>query len=318
MAGITGQGTTFNLPNYTGELFNITPEDTPLLSMIGGLTGGRPVIGATEWEWQFYDLRNAGQNTKVEGANAPAPEERVRSAANNILQIHQETVETSYTRNAANMARSGINVGGLAGSPLMEQSWQEIQMVKQIARDVEYSFLRGTYNKPVDNTTARRTRGLIQAITTNAVDLAAAPLTEDDILGLLQLAWENGGMAEGETRTLIVGANRKRDLSRIFITDKNFQEQSRNVAGVNVRTIETDFGIVNVMLERNIPADTIVAASLEDLAPRFLEIPDKGHFFQEPLAKVGASERTQFYGEVGLEYGNERKHAKLTGIGEPV
>jgi len=40
MAGITGQGTTYNLPNYVGELFAVSPEDTPFLSSIGGLTGG--------------------------------------------------------------------------------------------------------------------------------------------------------------------------------------------------------------------------------------------------------------------------------------
>ena len=32
MPGITGMGTTFNLPNYHGQLFGLTPEDTPLLS----------------------------------------------------------------------------------------------------------------------------------------------------------------------------------------------------------------------------------------------------------------------------------------------
>jgi hypothetical protein len=33
-------GTTFNLPNFVGELFELTPADTPFLSAIGGLTGG--------------------------------------------------------------------------------------------------------------------------------------------------------------------------------------------------------------------------------------------------------------------------------------
>ena len=40
MPGITGQGNTYNLPNYVGELFAASREDTPLLSAIGGLTGG--------------------------------------------------------------------------------------------------------------------------------------------------------------------------------------------------------------------------------------------------------------------------------------
>ena len=51
MAGISGQGTTFNLPNYVGELYALTPADTPFLSAIGGLTGGG-MTTATEVEWQ--------------------------------------------------------------------------------------------------------------------------------------------------------------------------------------------------------------------------------------------------------------------------
>ena len=39
MGAITGQGQSYNLPNYVGELFNVSPTDTPLLSAIGGMTG---------------------------------------------------------------------------------------------------------------------------------------------------------------------------------------------------------------------------------------------------------------------------------------
>ena len=41
MAEVLGQGTTYNLPNYVGELFATTPQDTPFTSANGGLTGGR-------------------------------------------------------------------------------------------------------------------------------------------------------------------------------------------------------------------------------------------------------------------------------------
>ena len=29
MGAVSGQGTTFNLLNYTGEIINVTPQDTP-------------------------------------------------------------------------------------------------------------------------------------------------------------------------------------------------------------------------------------------------------------------------------------------------
>lgn len=36
MAAVSGLGTTYNLPNYTGLLYQITPTETPFFSAIGG------------------------------------------------------------------------------------------------------------------------------------------------------------------------------------------------------------------------------------------------------------------------------------------
>lgn len=318
MPGITGQGTTYNLPNYVGELFAASPEDTPLLSAIGGLTGGESV-GARQFEWQGYDLRDAdGSRQRLEGANAPDGEERTRYSASNVVEIHQESVEVSYTKQAANRERAtnGAATVQLAGSvlPADELTWQIDQQLKQVARDVEKSFIAGTYQLPTDNTKPRRTRGLLEATTTNvaASTHTAKELTVEEILDLFQKVWENGGIQEAETRTVIVGAALKRTLTRLFITDVKYQEESRNVGGVNLQTFETDFGKANIMLDRFMPSDTLVVASLEDLKPAFLDIPGKGHFFAEPLAKTGAADKVQIYGEVGLQYGNQRKHGKLT------
>jgi hypothetical protein len=305
MAGIVGQGTTFNLPQYVGELFGMSPEDTPFRSAIGGLTGGKRTA-SKRFEWQNYDLRAAADRQRLEGANAPSPEERVRGTAFNVVEVHQEAVELSYTRMA--IAKAGDPVTN-------EMDWQKEQHLKQVARDVEFSFIRGTFAEPADNTLPRKTRGILEAITTNVIDKDPdAALAEDDVLDLMQLAWENGGLQEGETRTLMVGAARKRDLTRIFITDKGYAESTRNVAGVNLSVIETDFGRTNIMLNRYMPADTIAAVSLEECAPVFLEVPGLGFLFFEPLAKVGAAAREQLYGEIGLESGNQIKHAKITGL----
>lgn len=326
MPGITGQGTTYNLPNYVGELFAASPEDTPLLSAIGGLTGGESV-GSTSFEWQGYDLRDPDDaRQRLEGANAPAGEERVRFNASNVVEIHQETVEISYTKQAANRQRGGgatsVTVGAVT-LPADELAWQIEQQMKQIARDVNKGFITGVYARPTDNTTARKTRGLLAAVTTNTVAAPASPtaavtdplgldgLTDEVFLDLMQKAWENGGLQESETRTVLLNAPIKRRLSKLFIKDR-YEEQTRNVGGVNLQTIETDFGKVNLMLDRAMPTNKLAVVSLEDLKPAFLEIPGKGHFFAEPLAKTGASEKVQVYGEIGLNYGNERKHGVLT------
>ena len=318
MPVITGLGTTYNLPNYVGELFGASPEDTPLLSAIGGLTGGQSVA-ATFFEWQGYDLRDAADDRqRTEGAAAPDGEARTRYNASNVLEIHQEAVEVSYTKQGATGQRATGNQPtvtiGSAVMPADELAWQIEQQLKQIARDVEKTFITGKYQKPTDNTTARKTRGLIEAIATNKATTThtAADLTSDDVLDLMQKVWENGGIQVSETRTLIVNAKLKRALTRIFIKDARYQEATRNVGGVNVQTIETDFGSCNIMLNRYMPAEQLVVASLEELYPAFLEIPGKGHFFAEPLAKTGASDKVQIYGEIGLRYGNEKSHGILT------
>ena len=312
MAGITGLGTTFNLPNYVGELFNISPEDTPFLSAIGGLTGGVSV-NSTVFTWSSYDLRDAADDRqRVEGADAPTAEGRVRANGSNVLEIHQEQVSVTYTKQAATNQFAGTApfVGGV-NAVQDELAWQLQQEFKQIARDVEKSFISGTYQLPGNNSSARKTRGVLEAIETNVVDLNGAVLTKNNVLDLMQEVWENGGIQESETRTVLVNATMKRKLTSLFITSTSYQELSRNVGGVNLQTFETDFGRCNIVLSRYVPADTIIVASLEECAPAFMEIPGKGHFFAEPLAKTGASEKVQVYGEIGLRYGNERKHGKI-------
>ncbi|WP_055525316.1 SU10 major capsid protein [Streptomyces graminilatus] len=393
MAGsITALGTTYNLPNYTGVLHQLTPDDTPFFSAIGGLTGGGQT-SAKEFEWQTFDLRSAGQNTALEGADAPTEQERVRGSIDNICQIHHETVGVSYTKLAAVGAHSGLNIE--ATNPVRnELDWQVEQMLKQMNRDVEWSFINGVYQKPTDNTTNRKTRGMIQAITTNvtnagsalgsaagaistdaftlaahglvagdqvtldtivsltgisadtvyyvvtattntfklaatkggaAIDLTGADGTANvtklvavskaAIDGLLQIVYDNGGIMESETATLVVGSTSKRGVTDAYANAYGkYQETSRNVGGVSLQTIQTDFGVLNIMLDRHMPRHKIMVTSLEECMPVYLETPGKGHFFAEPLAKTGAKERTQIYGEVGLKYGNERKHGLGTGF----
>lgn len=391
MAGISGQGTTFNLPNYVGPLFNVSPEDTPLLSAIGGLTGGEEVK-STEFEWQTSDLRAPEENrSRLEGAAAQNSDQRVRANVTNVVEIHQETVEVSYTKQAATGQTSGTN--NEQTNPVQaELPWQIQQALKAKATDIEASFILGQYQKPVDNTTPRKTRGILAAITTNVIDLGAAarsvsaatdtitdtatPLLNGDAVrftsvgasttlkanrvyyvvaqttnafkvasvpngtpinigtatlnvsklattapnkntydGLFQMVFDNGGMRESATQTIVVGSTQKRQLSAAYAAAYGkYQESSREVGGVNFTTITSDFGTFNIMLDRWMPADTVAVLSLEQLIPKFLRIPDKGHFFEEPLAKVGASDRVQIYGEIGLQYGNEKAHGVLRGL----
>lgn len=323
MGAISGQGTTFNLPNYTGELFGVTPQDTPLLSAIGGLTGGTSV-DSTVFSWETFDLRDAdAARQRKEGEDAPTASARTRSTVRNVLEIHQEQLEVSYTKQAAigQVATNGSShpygEAGSGSNPVTDEvDWQLRQHLVQIARDVEVGFISNTMVEPSDNNSARKTAGLASVLTTNAQDANDTQLTDELVLDAMQDAYDNGGLMEGDTRTIMLGSTQKRELTKQFVNSTDgYRFETRNVGGVNVQTIETDFGVLNVMLNRHVPDDEVYILSLEDLDVCFLEIPGKGHFFVEPLSKTGSADKYQIYGEIGLKYGNERKHARIHNLG---
>lgn len=405
MSGITGMGTTFNEPNYHGELFALTPADTPLLSAAGGLGGGKQTT-STAFEWQTYDLRDAASRPRLEGADAPTAEARVRGQVENVVQIFQEAVTTSYTKQAtaqqyATVQAAPFNSNSGEPNPVNnEHQWQILQTLKQIARDTNYVFWNGVKVKPTTNSTARATDGLLNVITSNAqvadatnpvqpgttattvvtptsahnlvpgdkvvftsvgvataivpgraywvktnsttvsftisatnggaaitigtanvsfIGMKAATLVTPDLIGgLLQSVFDNGGINEQGTATLFVPSGLRRGISKAYATayssTSGIMAGSRNVGGVAMDTIVTDFGTLNLVTERALPADAIAVVSLEMIDPVFLNIPGKGVLFEEELAKTGASEKSQVYGEIGLAYGNQAAHGVLRGL----
>jgi hypothetical protein len=293
MPGVAAIANTYNSPNFVGELFALTPTDTPFLSAIGGLTGGKRANGIVH-TWSMYDLRPPDPNRqRPEGADAPSLESRVRGQDRNVLEIHQETVGVTYTRQAAQTMFAGTgspnpNAAAIGGTNAVdnEMDWQTRQSLVQIARDVEVGFLVGKMQEPTDNSTVRKTKGIIEATKTNVITNAQpAPLTEKMILDLLQKVWENGGIQISKTAVLMCNGWQKRVLTNEFITKKNYREESRNVAGVTVTTIETDFGRLGIMLNRYMPADTVQVASLDQCAPVLLETPGRGFLFSEPWVR---------------------------------
>lgn len=409
MSGITGIGTTFTLPNYHGELFALTPVDTPLLSMAGGVGGGKQAT-STEFEWQTYDLRDPAIRPRLEGADAPDPEERVRANVKNVVQIFHEAVGTSYTKRAAVGQLATTQAGpfntydGLGvGNPVTdEHTWQVAQSLKQIGRDVNYSFWHGKKNVPTDNTTARQMAGLLSVISTNKVfatgisevsastatdtvtaashglsngdqvtftDVGAATgirndrtyfvvssasgtfkvastaggsaitlgtanvkyvrssgtgsvgVTVDLVNALVQGIFDNGGMTQGDTRTLFVPSIQKTRITKAYATAYGSNTggaigmtTGHTVGGVAVDRIVTDFGTLNIVVERALPKDCIAAVSVDEVDPVLLEVPGKGVLFEEALAKTGATDKTQIYGEIGLKYGAESHHGVLRGL----
>lgn len=393
MSTITGIGTTFNLPNYHGELMSITPTETPLLSASGGLNGGKETKAKT-FEWQEEELRAPASRPRLEGGLAPEAEAVPRRNVENVVQIFHETVETSYTKQAATgeYATPGSapfqSADGIPNPVGNEHAHQVALALRTIATDVNYVFWHGRKVKPTDNTIARQTGGLFEAAATNvhgatarAATTAGSTLTDnghgldegdrvsfvtigangirhdrvyfvvaqttntfqvsdtatgdaialgtgtasyvkadtaltvDVVNAAVQGVFDTGGLDDLSAAVIFVPSTQKVRLSKTYADAYGKADPvNGTVGGVPVSAIATDFGTLNVAIDRALPADAIGIVSVNQLDPVFLNIPGKGVLFEEELAKVGASDRTQIYGEIGLKWGNERAHGVLRGL----
>jgi hypothetical protein len=90
--------------------------------------------------------------------------------------------------------------------------------------------------------------------------------------------------------------------------------RSRNVGGLDIEVIETDHGSLPFVIARHAPKNTIWIIDMAFVSPAYLRIPDRGHFFLEPVARTGAYDALQLYGEIGLQHGPAVNHGKLTNV----
>lgn len=313
---VTGIGTTWNLPNYAGELFTADPTQTPLLSMIGGLTGGKQTDNFEFPTAVLFDYPDAAQPEISESASATAPAASAiaRSQESNVVQIHQEVIDLTYAKLSNGGRMSGINTAGQSANPADEKAWQIQQKLIKIARDVEFSFLRGSYQKSTAANVANKTRGMLElAATVNTVDGAGAAITTDMIKALMLEMADNG--AYFNNMILFAGAKQKQAITSLYEKQLGYnQGAARNVGGMNVTEIETDFCKLGIVWDRFMPDDSILIADVAHIAPVFQAVPGKGVLFEEELAKVGASDRIQIYGQIGLAHGPAFLHGSITGL----
>lgn len=309
--------TTFDLPNYVGELFQKGGRENALLQLIGGVNGPRIDAAATEFAvGQQYEVpAHNSDRSKVEGADAPDHDGVTRSQVTNVTQIVQERVIVTYTKEAASQQLSGLNIGGATNPVVSELDFQTGVKMELIQRNLNWAFINNLYRKPGANNESRRTRGLLEAITSNVVDASGGQaLGLDKFDDAMQLMLANGGIADGDSVIALAPSKQLRKLNELFRTDKIKVDAERFVGGTRVRTVYTTFGVLNFALEQDLPDSVVVLANIGVMRVRGTAIPGKGVLFQEPLAKTGANESYQIYGELGFDHGPEWMHAKITDL----
>jgi hypothetical protein len=314
MANVAAAATVWNCPNYLGELFQIGAQgnESPFLGMMGGLSGGQ-VMQTSSFKFptaQPWALEAAAQPAITETASltAPTPTTYVRGQDTNTVQIFQEQVSVSYAKQSVVGELSGLSIEG-ENVVRNERDFQIMANLRQIAKDVNYSMLNGSYQAATDAGTAAKMRGIITATSTNAVAAGSVDLSKDLINELFRTMAAGG--SQFNTPVIFASALDVQRISDLY----GFAPTSETVGGVNVNTIVAPLAErVNVVWDVNVPAGTLLCADMSVCKPVVLPVPEKGVLFYEELSKTGASEKGQIYGQIGIDYGPEEYHGKITGL----
>lgn len=314
MPNINAQADTFSCPNFVGELFQAGKKETPFLTMIGGLNGQGKKTTSFEFPVSQDWALNAASQPEISedaAATAPPPTTYVRTQHTNTVQIFQRAVKITYAKQSSIGALSGINVEG--SNPVKdEKAFQIDGNLKQIAKDVEYSFINGKYQAATAANVPAKTRGMIEAATSNVVDAGNAALTTDMLDDLVRIMADNG--APFTTPVLLAGSKKRQQISKLYKDSDKFSSQDRNIGGVTVKSLIFDFVELGIVWCPNMPQDAILIADMSYIFPVFLPVPGKGYLFYEELAKKGAAEEGQLYGQIGLYYGPEAAHGKIANL----
>src|SRR5690606_32099545 len=176
---VSGRALTYNLPNFVGELFNLTPADTPFKNLAA--RNGVRRVASKVFSWQTVDNPTPAQPEIVEGAD-PVYEERTRVEVHNVTQIFQYGVDISYT-NLATYQQVAYGAVRGRGPPQVtnELEFRPTLKLDRCSEDMEVSFLTGTFQTPADNTAGRKTRGILTAVTSNEVDASGDTLGKEHI-----------------------------------------------------------------------------------------------------------------------------------------
>ena len=306
--------TSFGVLNYSGMLFNKGNTRTPLSAIIGGRAKTTNHVEFVTG--QEYTAGGDGSQPEIsENASLTAPDASVvtREQKTNVTQIFQESVGISYAKQSNMGTLAGVNIANQQANPVNELDFQVAAKIQKINRDIEYTFINGVFNKATSDATVNKTRGLIPAITTNVTAMGNKPLGLWDIADMVKKIYGANAPTDGlclwcDAITLFqINADAVQNGLTVI-------PAAREINGIALSSVVTPIGVVYLYLGECLPAGTALLLNLDVIAPVYQPVPGKGNFFLEQLSKVGAGEKYQLFGQIGLDHGPEWYHGKFTGI----
>lgn len=280
--------------DVSSAIANISPTSTPFQTLIKS-----EKVSARNFEWLEDDIRAAGVNALVEGADASTTAVGQPTLRNNNTQIIGEAFKVAATVDA-------VKTHGRA----KETAYALAKTLKALKLDVEKAMVGVDQVKvsDEDGDTARKMASVSQQITTtvDAGDQAADDLTEDVLLDLHEDCYSNGS----EPSVLMIkpaDALKVADFATASNRERDFGSSKTLTNAIEV--LVTPFGTVRVLINRN---QLATHAFLID--PSMFKQCVLRPFTRTLLAKNGDADTHFVVGEVSVKHSNFSDSGMITGL----
>lgn len=282
------------------EIKLVSPTDTPLTTLLMGRGQTVPATDITV-TWRERKLNDQRGTLKLEGAEAGDAIKSSRGSLSNICQIIEKVTQVSGTAQA-------LNPKGIGNSFQSEVS----DRLTETKRDLEWYFINGTKTMEADST-PRQMDGLMNLVNDkNVIDGTGKTFSEELILDALQGMWDHG--ANGEYFSF-VNASVKRMVNGLLKNGTNVKVDIDNsmdqVLGITVAKIQSDFGVINLVLDCHMVTDAMLTVDLEQV-----EIAELRGTFYEDLPKSGDYFRGHVLNESTIKLLNSYAGSKIINIGK--
>lgn len=310
--GVGDTATTQNKQDVLDMVVNIDPYDTPFTT-----SAPKTKASFTTHEWIQDTLAAAVTGGAAEGADFGTPDISARTRVTNITQIFRKDLRVSNTQRA-------VSPYGIRD----EYAYQVMKATREIARNIELSMFTNQTTATGTTAAGRIMKTIPGFLTTNspysrgtALGNASAngtstgyPIYEGDFNAMLELIYTQGGNPD----SVYVSPGVKRYMSKYGGAasglSANYLELRRNIGAAERRLVrainvyESDFGVIQIVLDRWVPQATATASATEDVSGRMFFLERSRHrlaFLRPmrhiPLAPNGDSTRGIVLGELTYE-----------------
>lgn len=275
------------------EIKLASPTDTPLTTLLMSKGATVPATDITV-TWRLRKLNETRGTLKKEGDGVGDSIKSSRGYLSNSCQIIEKVVEVSGTAEAV-------------GETTFED--ELIDRLIEVKRDMEWYFLNGVRAEETEST-PRQMNGLINLVNSDNVVDGSAGLSESLIEDTLYQLWAHGSVKEYYA---FVNKEVKRQINYLYRNSENVrinvsQGMDQSV-GITVQRIVSDFGTLNLVLDRHMDVNTMLIVDLDQV--QIAEL--RGTFF-EMLPCKGDSEKGHVMNESSIKLLDSYSGAKIINI----